>query len=285
MNMFSLIQEGTQLLEEAGVDRPQWTAEQLLAERLGCLPVDLYAIRSKLLEGDLLLYQADVAARANGVPLQYLLGTADFYGRRFSVGPGVFNPRPETEVLVETALEILSVRAELAEARRIRVADVGTGSGAIAVTLAKERPELELIAVEQSAVAMHFARRNAAAHGCAVQFQLGNLLEGFAPESLDAIVANPPYLDAGQAGAWPRELAWEPWLALDGGAKGMELIGTLIRQAARALKPSGWMALEIGMDQAERVSTLARENGFHVERIVQDLAGLDRVAILRRTIE
>ena len=278
MSIFSLIQEGTQLLEEAGVDRPQWTVEQLLAERLGCLPVDLYALEPKILEGDRLLYRSDVAARANGVPLQYLLGTADFYGRRFSVGPGVFNPRPETEILVETALGVLPPG-------KLKVADVGTGSGAIAVTLAKERPELEVIAVERSNVALHFARRNTAAHGCAVQFQLGNLLEGFAPESLDAIVANPPYLDPEQAGTWPRELAWEPWIALDGGSKGMELIGTLIRQAAAVLKPGGPMILEIGMDQAERVSALAQQNVFHVDRIVKDLSGLDRVAILRRIVE
>ena len=150
-----LIQQGTRLLEQEQVHRPQWTAEQLLAERVGCLPVDLYTLKVKILEGDRILYLADVAARASGVPLQYLLGTADFYGRRFAVGPGVFNPRPETEVLVETALGLLEGTAA--------VADVGTGSGAIAVTLAKERPRLEVAAVECSSVALHFARRNAAA--------------------------------------------------------------------------------------------------------------------------
>jgi release factor glutamine methyltransferase len=299
------------------VHRPQWTAEQLLAERLGCLPVDLYAMAPKLLEGDLLLYRADVAARANGVPLQYLLGTADFYGRRFAVGPGVFNPRPETEILIETVLDLLAVRAgsfdsaghstfpivlslskdegdRPAQDERFRIVDVGTGSGAIAVTLAKEwlrledasprasaqRPELEMVAVERSSVAFHCARRNAAVHGCAVRFLLGNLLEGFAPESVDAIVANPPYLNPAQAKSWPRELAWEPWLALDGGEEGIEITAKLIRHAARALKPSGWMALEIGMDQAKGVRGLAEQNGFYVDRIVQDLAGLDRVAVL-----
>ncbi len=275
----SLIQEGTEALAEARVHRPQWTAEQLLAERLGCLPVDLYAMAPKLLEGDLLLYRTDVAARANGVPLQYLLGTADFYGRRFAVGPGVFNPRPETEILVETALEVIA-RSGATKQSRFTVADVGTGSGAIAVTLAKERPELDLVAVERSSVALHFARRNAAAHGCAVRFLQGDLLEEFAPESLDAIVANPPYLNPARAREWPRELAWEPWLALSGGEQGIEIIGKLIAQAAGALKPSGWMALEIGMDQAEGVRGLAEQNGFRVERIVQDLSGLDRVVVL-----
>lgn len=292
MSHCSLIQEGTRALEEAGVHRPQWTAEQLLAERLGCLPVDLYVAAPKLLEGEMLLYRADVAARAGGVPLQYLLGTADFYGRRFAVGPGVFNPRPETEILIETVLDLLG--SDPNRARGVRpqkgqrgltplgftVADVGTGSGAIAVTLAKEHPNLQVIAIEQSSVAMHFARRNAAAHGCAVRFLQGNLLEGFAPESLDAVVANPPYLNPAQAASWPRELAWEPWLALDGGEEGIEIAAKLIQQAACALKPGGPMILEIGMDQANGIRKLAERNSFFVERIVKDLTNLDRVAVL-----
>ena len=275
-----LIQEGARTLAAARVHRPEWTAEHLLAERVGCLPVDLYASAPAIEFEKSYQYRADVAARAGGVPLQYLLGTADFYGRRFAVGPGVFNPRPETEILVETALELLPVRGELVEPRTFRVADVGTGSGAIAVTLAKECSNLKLIAVERSDMALHFARRNAAAHGCGIRFLQGDLLEGFAPESLDAIVANPPYLDPEQSAAWPRELAWEPWLALDGGEKGMEIAAKLIRQAARALKPSGWMALEIGMEQAAGIRKLAEQNSFRVDRIVQDLTGLDRVAVL-----
>jgi len=277
-----LVQEATHILDRANIHRPQWTAEQLLAERLGCLPVDLYASAPAIELEKSFQYRADVAARAGGVPLQYLLGTADFYGRRFAVGPGVFNPRPETEILVETALSLLGSDPPKRGQTPFGfvVADVGTGSGAIAVTLAKERPHLDLIAVERSDVALHFARRNAAAHGCSVRFLQGDLLEGFAPESLDAIVANPPYLNPAQAVSWPRELAWEPWLALDGGQEGIEITAKLIRQAVRVLKPSGWLALEIGMDQAVGVRALAEQNGFRVDRIIPDLAGLDRVAIL-----
>ena len=282
--MIRLIQEGSQALSQAQVQRPQWTAEQLLAERLGCLPVDLYVQTPAVTEETALRYRADVAARANGVPLQYLLGTADFYGRQFAVGPGVFNPRPETEILVETVLDLLGSDPKKSfggqTSSSFRIADIGTGSGAIAVTLAKERPELEMVAVEQSAVALHFARRNAAAHGCNVRFLQGNLLEGFAPESLDAVIANPPYLNPAQAGTWPRELSWEPWLALDGGSEGLGLMERLIRQAGPVLRPGGWMVLEIGMDQAAGVRTLAEQNSFRIERIVRDLADLDRVAVL-----
>ena len=127
-----LIQEGARTLAAARVHRPEWTAEHLLAERLGCLPVDLYSSPPAIELEKSFRYRADVAARAGGVPLQYLLGTADFYGRRFAVGLGVFNPRPETEILVETVLDLLG-----STPTGFRVADVGTGSGAIAVTLAK----------------------------------------------------------------------------------------------------------------------------------------------------
>lgn len=283
MPLFPLIHEGTQTLEEAGIERPIWTAEQLLSERLGCLPVDLYARAPAVSPLVSLRYRADLAARASGVPLQYLLGSADFYGRRFAVGPGVFNPRPETEILVETAFEVVA-RSETTKRSpgQQTVADVGAGSGAIAITLAMEWPEFEMVAVEVSSVALHFARRNAQALGCPVRFLQGDLLEGFGPKSLDGIVANLPYLNPAQAAAWPRELAWEPWIALDGGTEGIALIGTLIRQAAAVLKSGGPMILEIGMDQAAGVRTLAEQNGFRVDRIVQDLAGLDRVAVLRQ---
>ena len=269
-----LIQEGTQLLSEAEVHRPQWTAEQLLAERLGCLPVDLYVQPPSVTEEICARYRSDVAARAGGVPLQYLLGSAEFYGRRFGVGPGVFNPRPETELLVETALELCSSGD--------RVADVGTGSGAIAVTLAAEwlPQDLQVTAVERSQVALHFAHRNAHVHGCPVRFVEGDLLEGFGPGSLDGIVSNPPYLDPERAGEWPKELSWEPWLALSGGREGLELIDRLTGQAAVALRSGGWMTLEIGMEQAKKVGAIAARYDFRVEKIVKDLAGLDRVAVL-----
>lgn len=296
-----LIQHGAAILSDAKVHRPQWTAEQLLAERLGCLPVDLYVQPPRVTEEVSVRYRADIAARAGGVPLQYLLGSAEFYGRRFAVGPGVFNPRPETEILVETVLELIPVRGEpfgsavhpelvegerpaqdrLVEAR-LGIADVGTGSGAIAVTLAAERPDLEVAAVDRSEVALHFARRNAHVHGCPVRFLQGDLLEGFGPGSLDGVVSNPPYLDPGRAGEWPKELSWEPWLALNGGEKGLESIERLASQARVVLRPGGWLSLEIGMEQGEAVRGIAARHGFCVEKIQKDLAGLDRVAVLKR---
>ena len=281
MKHIKLIQEATELLAEAQVHRPQWTAEQLLAERLGCLPVDLYVEPPAVPSKKSVQFLSDVAARANGVPLQYLLGSADFYGREFAVGPGVFIPRPETEVLIDVVLGLLMNEHGTPRSGGWPVlVDVGTGSGAIAITLAKERPGLRVLAVERSTVALHFARRNALRHQAALSFIHGDLLLALAPKSVDCIVANLPYLKPAEALAWPRELAWEPWLALDGGVEGVVLIEQLLAQAPRVLKPGSRVVLEIGMGQAEAVLALAEQGGFEVKQVVPDLAGIDRVMVL-----
>lgn len=274
MSHLQLIQEAAEALTGAQVHRPQWTAEQLLAERLGCLPVDLYVEPPAMESETRAQFRADVAARAGGVPLQYLLGSADFYGRRFRVGPGVFIPRPETEVLVDTALEILRGQPDPI------VVDVGTGSGMLAITLAQECPGIKPVAVECSSVALRFARRNAAEQASEVRFMQGDLLGGFAPASVDFVVANLPYLDPAEVSRWPRELAWEPWLALSGGGEGTELMGRLLAQASSVLRPGGRAVLEIGMGQAPAVQAVAQRNGFRVERVVPDLTGLDRLVAL-----
>ena len=280
--MRELIRSAVEVLEGSEVPRPQWTAEQLLAHRAGCLPVELYAEPPELDEETQTRFLADVAARAAGVPLQYLMGTAAFYGRDFFVGPGVFNPRPETEVLVEMALVHLGSRHErfTAGGRAPRVVDVGAGSGAIAVTLALERPGLLVTGVERSGIALSFARRNAGALGADVRLVQGNLLEPVSPAAADLIVANLPYLDPEESGKWPRELHWEPWLALDGGAGGVALIRELLSTAGPVLAPGGRMILEIGMGQVEAVCSHAEEHAFRVVHVGRDLAGLDRIVVL-----
>lgn len=270
-----LIQEAVVQLESAGVHRPQWTAEQLLARRLGCLPVEVYALAHTVPEAAAILFQTDVAARAHGMPLQYVMGSALFYGREFSVGPGVFSTRPETEILVETAINILM-------GRPATIIDVGTGSGAIAITLALECPEAKVIATDVSKVALKFARKNAQALGAQVEFLERDLLTGLAPESAELIVANLPYLNPAQAAAWPRELAWEPWLALDGGIQGLDLIGQLLAQAKSVLKPQGTLLLEIGADQPEQVQVLVNKAGMKVETTLKDLGESPRIVVVKR---
>ena len=277
MKVRGLIRPAVEVLEGSQVPRPQWTAEQLLAHRAGCLPVELYAEPPALDDKVQARFQMDVAARAAGVPLQYLMGMAGFYGRDLFVGPGVFNPRPETEVLVEMALDVIGPRHD-----RLRVVDVGTGSGAIAVTLALERPDLRVVGVERSEIALFFARRNARHHGAGVRFVHGDLLEPLAPASADLIVANLPYLDPEESAQWPKELHWEPWIALDGGAEGMDRIRDLLSAAGSVLTPGGRVILEIGMGQVGRVCRLAEERALHVVHVTRDLAGIDRVVVLEQ---
>jgi len=288
--MMTLLRAAEAALERAGVLRPRWTAEQLLAHRLGCEPVELYLEPSSVIartqtpnevrgkQDEAIAFLADAAARAGGVPLQYLLGDTEFYGRKFFVGPGVFIPRPETEVLIDVVLDVIA-RTQSARSNPILI-DVGTGCGAIAVTLALEVPKLQCVAVDRSVYALSFARRNARHHYAAVSFCQGDFLQSVAKRRADLLVANLPYLDSAKVSDWPRELHWEPWLALDGGEAGLSLIQNLIRQAGFVLKPEGKLILEIGAGQAELVSHFARANGFKPEQVVDDLAGLDRVVVL-----
>lgn len=262
-------------LAEAGISNPRWVAEQLLARRLGQSRAEMLLEPAPLTDEIQTQFLADVAACAAGVPMQYVMGSAVFFGREFLVGPGVFIPRPETEGLVEAVLARFDDRPR-------KVLDVGAGSGAIAVTLALERPAWQVMAVEWSEAALAFAWRNAEALKARVEFRRGDLAAGFGADSLDGIVANLPYLNPKTVAQWPVELHWEPWLAQDGGAEGLDVIRRLIPQAAEALRPEGLLVLEIGEEQAPAVSALAGQNNFEISRILPDLAGRDRVVILRK---
>ena len=159
---------------------------------------------------------------------------------------------------------------------------MGTGSGAIAVTLALERSGLRVIGVDLSESALSFAQRNVARHGCEVSLVQGDLLEPFHPGSLEMIVANLPYLDPAQSSRWPTELHWEPWLSQDGGPGGLAKLTHLIAQAASRIRETGWMVLEVGDGQSHAVTEMARAQGFRVERVVEDLTGRKRVLLLQR---
>lgn len=265
------------LLESAGAPRPRWAAEQLLARRLKCQPLDLYVEPPPVEADEALRFRSDVSALASGVPLQYLLGTADFYGREFIVGPGVFIPRPETEVLIDV---VLASRAIGRGGGQVLV-DVGTGSGAVAVTLALERPGLQAIGVDISAQALCFARENALRHDCPIRLLQGDLLDSLSARSADLIVANLPYLDRKTVPQWPRELIWEPRIALDGGEGGVVFLRRFMGQAQTVLRSQGMLILEMGWDQAEPIRQIARWASFEVERVERDSAGLDRALVLK----
>ena len=214
-----------------------------------------------------------VAQRAMGQPVAYLVEKREFYGRDFAVGPGVLIPRPETEVLVEAALEHMGSDAS--------VADLGTGCGAIANTHACERPGSRLTATDTSTAALDWARANARSSGCAgrVEFLAGSWYEALARRRFDLIVANPPYVAGGDPHLAEGDLRFEPPGALtDGSPDGLDSIRAIVAGASDHLNRCGCLLVEHGYDQAEAVSSMLTATGFEDLVSIADLAGIPRVA-------
>ncbi|MBX3673351.1 MAG: peptide chain release factor N(5)-glutamine methyltransferase [Burkholderiales bacterium] len=220
-------------------------------------------------------YDSLVARRAMGMPVAYLTGTREFWGREFAVGPAVLIPRPETETLVEAALARLpAVGTAL---------DLGSGSGAIAVTLACERPGAAVCAVDASAEALEVARANAGRHGVKVEFLLGSWYAPVAGRRFDLVVANPPYVAEGDHHLGEGDLRFEPRAALtDGSGDGLDSLRAVIAGAPAHLAPGGWLLVEHGWDQAPACRDLLAKAGFAEIASIADLAGIARVAGGRR---
>jgi release factor glutamine methyltransferase len=210
--------------------------------------------------------------RMEGKPTQYITGKQEFYGRDFRVTPDVLIPRPETELLVETVLKL--------RPRPSMIADIGTGSGAIAVTLALETGA-SVIAADLSDASLRVAKANAVKLGASVRLIQADLLQPFADNSLHVVVSNPPYVPLDDASSLQREVRdWEPHLALFAGPSGMTIYQRLIPEAHRALKPGGLLALELGFLQSDAVATLAA--GWKNLEIIPDLAGIPRVLVCEK---
>lgn len=212
--------------------------------------------------------------RAAGEPAHHLTGTCAFWGRIFEVSPEVLIPRPETELVIETALE-------LPLSRKARVLDVGTGSGCLAVTLAAERPGWRVVAVDRSPAALDVARRNLGRHDVEVSLVCSDLGSAVAL-GFDLVVANLPYVPRATLAELPREVLHDPLIALDGGADGLALLRDLLADLPRLLKPCGGAVLELGENQADDVAAVAQRCGLAVARRVRDIAECDRIIVLQR---
>jgi release factor glutamine methyltransferase len=277
----SLLQ-AAQTLSAAGSDTPRLDAEVLLAHALGQDRAWLYAHPEYALGPDQLgVYQALIARRAEREPVAYLTGHKEFFGLDFVVTLGVLIPRPETERLVEIALQILKAGAR---PDAVTIADVGTGSGAIAIALAIHVRAAHVLATDVSAAAVAVARHNAVRHGVAgrVDCLQGDLLAPLRG-AFHLIAANLPYLSRADLAAAPPEVAhWEPRLALEGGPDGLAAIRRMLASAANRLHPAGALLAEIGAGQGADALALADQ---HFPRamveIAQDHAGLDRVLVVR----
>ncbi len=228
-------------------------------------------------------YREAIGRRSAGEPVAYIIGEAGFYGRTFAVTPDVLVPRPETEALITLALQAFAFVD-----RPIRVCDVGTGSGAIAITLAAERPRASVVAIDASAPALTVAARNATAHGVSerMTFRLEDALNELEPGMVfDAIVANLPYVRSADLAAAPDPTSFEPRLALDGGPDGLGAYRKLLRRAPEHLAANGLLLLEAGPDTVDELASLAHSafEGICRVRAVRDYAGLRRVVELRAT--
>lgn len=278
------LRDAVRFLSRHGVEGAWLDAEVLLAAALGVDRAALHARDERPLAATALAeFRRLLERRAGREPLAYILGKREFWSLEFLVTPDVLIPRPETELLVERVLELLPPPSG---ERALRCLELGTGSGAIAVSLARERQDLAIWATDVSAAALEVARRNAMRHGVAgrVRFAEGDLfepVEGVGP--FDAIVANPPYVPRGELRSLPPEVReWEPHRALDGGEDGLDFYRRILGEAARHLSPAGLLALEIGPQIVpglkEILDRLGR--GFDWE-IASDYAGRERLLTLR----
>jgi len=282
------LQDAIAELENAAIGNLRLQAEVLLCHLLGCDRAHLFAHPEReLTQDEQSSYQRLIARRAAGEPLQYLTGHQEFWKADFEVTPAVLIPRPETEHLIEAVLELARESGGDAGGAGLKLVDVGTGSGAIAVTLARELPLAEVWATDLSGAALEVARRNAGRlltgkDGARLHFLQSDLLsEVVRDASFDFVVSNPPYVADEEAHEMQREVvAHEPGMALFAGAEGLDVIRRLIPQAAEALVPGGWLVMEIGAGQEAAVRALLRE--WREVKKIADLQGIARIIAARR---
>ncbi len=270
------LRSGVRSLKKRRVHVPELTAQLLLGDVLRRGREWLHAHSDRVLRAEEWdAYRELVAARCEGAPTQYLRGMQEFYGLEFRVTPSVLIPRPETEHLVHAAVE----RIRPGE----RALDVGTGSGAVAVAVAKNVAGVKMSASDISAAALRVARENARRLGADVRFFLADLDRAVLPQAVDAVLCNPPYVPLRDIGGIQRELRREPSLALFGGEDGLAVYRRLAPGAARIVKPGGWLIMELGYNSRAAVEELLRAPDWQTPEFHRDLAGLDRVVSVRRS--
>lgn len=275
----------TSFFKSHDIDSPRLTAEILLAQALGIDRIDLYVRYDQpLSEQELAAFKTVIKRRVQREPVAYISGRKEFFGLVFDVTPDVLIPRPDTETLVEAALELIPRGGT----RPFRIIDLGTGSGAIILALADSRPGHVYFGSDISYSAVRLARKNADRHGLndKIHFFTGDWLNpvSAATPGFDMIVSNPPYIPTGQIPALEPEIhRYEPIAALDGAADGLMAVKTILAQAPIQLRPGGFLLVEIGYDQGTAVRRMAEAAGiFSSISIRKDYGGNDRVALLQK---
>jgi release factor glutamine methyltransferase len=269
-SVLETINGGASYLEKRGIEDARRNMEHLLAKVLECSRMQLYTQFDRPLEEITLApLREALKKRGEGIPLQHLLGEVSFHGRDFICDGRGLIPRPETEELVEMILKQIT-------GENLQILDVGCGSGVIGLSLAAEKPSSHVTLVDVSEDALGLTRENAKKLGVSNVDILRSDLLNQVTGSFDLIVANLPYVPESEAATMARELAHDPALALFSGAEGMDLLRRFIPVAVSFLKPGGWVALEIGYDQASQVRLCLEKSGFTEIEIRKDLSGIAR---------
>lgn len=280
-----LIAEAQRMLEQAGIDSAGQEARWIVEHVLRLRPHRVASDRDRLLsDADLSAARGLVGRRVSREPLQYILGTQEFCGLELDVNPAVFIPRPETELLVESVAQLISVE------RQATIVDVCTGSGCLAVAIARLRPYARVFAIDLSNASLDVARQNAARHavGERITWLEGDLLGALGGQQLegciDVIVSNPPYIaEPDWETLQPEVRLFEPRGALVAGPQGTEMHERLLEEAGQYLSPGGVLIMEIGAGQAHEVRRIVDQiSGYRFHQLVYDAAGLERVAIVER---
>jgi release factor glutamine methyltransferase len=279
VTVLELIQNTTAFFQRKGVESPRLSIEYLLAEALGKRRLDLYLDYDQRLPEQILEPLRDkVRRRSEGEPLQHLLGSWEFFGRRFKTDRRALIPRPETERLAELILNQIPASTSPGT----RLADIGTGSGVLAITLALERPGLEVVATDLSGDTLALARENALVHEVdgRITWLQTDLLSGVGTD-FDFLVANLPYVPTAEIAKLSREVQHDPPMALDGGEDGLDVIRRFVGQAPSRLKPEGRVFLEIGISQDGGVVDILQKEKFSDIWIEKDYQGVERFVIAR----
>jgi len=259
-------------------------AELLFSSVLNCDRLSLYLKKKFILDKENSLFISSVLKRRiQGEPIQYILGRADFMGFEFKVTPSVLIPRPETEILVETVAKLITTfHSQPAD---LRILDVGTGSGCIAVCLGKLFPGIKIDAIDLSNSALEIARENAALHNVSINFILSDLFShhSLADNNYDCIASNPPYIASAELNVLDPEVQCEPRMALDGGMDGLCIYRRLIAGSLCHLKNSGLLIMEIGFNQAEGLKDIFQEHkDFEIEKVIRDYNNIERIIVARK---
>jgi release factor glutamine methyltransferase len=274
-----LLMQATAALRTAGAGTPRLDAEMLLAAACGLDRTALYVrARDGITSAAQQTFHTLLMRRLAREPLQYIVGHQEFWSLDFMVTPSVLIPRPETELVVE--LTIAATRDD----EPIAICDLGTGSGCLAVALARELPAAQIWAVDVSPAALAVARANAQRHRVAdrIHFLESDLFSLVSPQRFDVIACNPPYIDTTRLDSLQPELRYEPRRALDGGERGLDVVRSVIESAPDYLRADGWLMMEIGADQGPMVAAMARERGFAAVAVRADYAAMPRVLRARR---